>query len=232
MNPLSTLCRVATLAALACLSVFSAPLPAPGGLSIDFRTNPWAGAEGQTSYTVNYLVPGNVTATAVTASTVLDRGEAEDGLGIDTIGSANEPDEIDGAEILRITFENNTAITGFGITDLFGPPDGSDDVYGEQGRVDFYRDGIFLFYVLFEGRNSTQANGEQLVMLSQPLVIDRADFYVGNRNANNEFAVAGFNIEGSPDLGDVPEPGTISLLALGLGCLALAYRTRQRASRS
>lgn len=175
---------------------------------------------------------GNVTATAITTSTVLDRGEAEDGLGIDTIGSANELDEIDGAEILRITFENNTAITGFGITDLFGPPDGSDDVYGEQGRVDFYRDGVFLFYVLFEGRNSAQANGEQLVVLFQPLVIDRADFYVGNRNANNEFAIAGFNFEGSPDMGNVPEPGAFSLLALGLGCLAVAHRNRRRNAQS
>ncbi len=178
----------------------------PSPLAVDFRTLDWQGAaHNQHSHTVD-----GVTATALPAAgAVLFANDAEDGLGV--IGG--EFDEVDGAEILEVSFATPRSLSGVWITDLFAAPDGGD---GEDGQVEVFFSGGGSAVISFNGNVAHQANGELLVSFGGGLV-ERAVFRALDLGGpGNEFSVAGFA---------TPEPS--STVLFGLGWLVVAWEMRR-----
>jgi len=185
----------------------------PPNLAVDFRTAPWSGAYGNTSWTV-----GSVTATAsYPDKTATLYQDSIDGMGILTPGY--ERDEIDTQELLTVTFGSSAQFTGVWITDLFKRTDGG---VGERGEV-CINSGASCFQ--FDGNYSDQGNGEQFVAFAGGASIAVADAVFRVRNDidgvnpnNNEFSVAGF----------VPEPGPLALLGISLVALGVSSMRRKK----
>lgn len=178
----------------------------PSPLGIDFRTDAWQdAAHNQHSYSVD-----GVTATALPdASALLFARDAEDGLGV----LGGEFDEVDGAEILEVSFASATGVSGVWITDLFAAPDGGD---GEDGQVEIFFSGGGSQVFQFSGNDADQANGELLVLFGGgDVLLDRAVFTALD-GPGNEFSVAGFT---------TPEPTSTALF--GLGWLVVAWELRR-----
>ncbi len=197
--------RLLKTAVLSCIlisgSAFAIPIvPAVGSIAVDFRTAPWSPANGVSPYSV-----GTVTATASTGTLYQD---SIDGLGI----QGGENDEIDLVELLTIDFGGGGSLLGrIYITDLFAPADG--DV-GEHGEVTLTLADLSTVTIAFGPGTQPlgSSNGEYLVDLGGNKMITKAVFKADNTVAgidptNNEYSVAGF---------DVPEPGIIALLGIGL----------------
>lgn len=176
-------------------------IPLVGDLAVDFRTSDWSGAYNQTSWAV-----GNVTATALPEGSRLYQDNI-DGLGV----LGGEPDEIDHAEQILVTFSGGMNLRGLWVTDLFQYPDGAGNPWGEHGTVLINGSYLFNFY----GNDSDQANGEQYIDFGGPYLVISALFSVlpyGQNYTDNDYSVAGFV--------GVPEP--ITLLLLGFGLVGLA----------
>ena len=177
-----------------------------GPMDIDFRTNLWSGANYQPSFQV-----GGVTATAFPAQPGLYQ-DLVDGLGI----REGQEDEIDGNELLTLTFDTGLTLWGFGITDLFTSGDGAGDVAGEHGRATLYDTlGSSLASFDFYGINSDQGNGEQYIgfqtaFLNVGSILFTAVPWLASTE-NNEFSVAGLNTTNP-----IPEPATMLLFGVGL----------------
>lgn len=191
---------VCVLVILPAVASFAGPsIPAVGALDIDFRTAPWAPADGSPSYVV-----GDIKATATPLGRLLYQ-DSTDGLGIKGRGSV-ENDEIEREEILVIEFKAPKVLTGVWITDLFEKVDG---VVGELGEVEL-SDGSTYKY---DGNLSDQANGEQYVDFGGSKLVTGAKFYAIGKNPDgswvkdNEHSVAGFT---------VPAPSAFLLTSIGI----------------
>lgn len=161
------------------LSSASAILPI-GDLYVDFRTNVWSRANGVNTFNVGDIT---IDATPATANLFQD---SVDGIGI----SGGEPDEVDNAEMLKVTFAGTSGngLNGVWILDLF------------EERTTDVPDAKFGFLKIngtttidFIGLNSDQANGEQFISFGGPVDDDMIEFYarVGT-SVDEEFSIAGF----------------------------------------
>ena len=175
-------------------------------LAIDFRSADWAGAYGQSEYTV-----GNVTARPYDADNSSSwyaqlYQDNIDGLGV----LGGEPDEIDSHEIMWVHIECGMMLNGVWITDLFAAPDGGNT--GEEGEIHFLDTGGSLHTFHFYGNEADQGNGEIRVDFGGDFLVSDAWFvtYPWPDYKDNDFSVAGFT--GTP----VPEPATMLLLGVGL----------------
>jgi len=187
------------------------PIPLPGGLAVDFRTDEWAGALGKGTWEVNGVKAWAYNGTS--PSTLYQ--DSDDGLGI----QPGENDEIDHVERLYITFENigmwGMWLTGVWITDLFNDTHNGSSVIdaNEAGQVKLNYLGNESITIQFYGINSDQANGEQFVSFGGPIFVTNAYFEIYGSDNNNEFSVAGFTAA-------VPEPGILILLGLSMMSIA------------
>ena len=184
----------------------------PNGLAIDFRDNAWFPAHNNHYYTV-----GDVTATALPTDTTLLYHDSVD-LNIDGLGikgsEGYESDEVDSDEVLLIEIDGGMSLSGVWITDLFDPPDGSDNTNGEMGSVVINGTNTFTF----DGINSDQLNGEIWVDFVGSIIVYDANFSIVGSSSNNEFSVAGFTA--------VPAPGALLLGSIGMSLVGWLRRRR------
>jgi len=199
--------------------IFSAgALATPIVVDIDFRAGDWNNADTENPYEVDGL-----TATAIGDDGGLYQ-DSTDGLGI---RGGDQDDEIDGDEILRLTFAGNFydshgAITGVWLTDLFQAPDGDGD--GETGIVTIWGVGGDIILGTFEFHQTEFAsNGEFYVDFGGSYEIFKIEFIGAGLNGvglpGSEYSVAGLTTS-------VPEPGTLALFGVGLLMLGLVRRRR------
>ena len=214
------------------LSVFTAgtshAIPLVGELGIDFRTQAWAPAYGQATYSVN-----GVTAGAAVVGGLQDAWAAQstdpiqfvepnqlyqdsiDGLGV--LNGFYERDEIELDETLLVLFDSVTALSGAWITDLFDAPDGGPN--GENGALVLLLDDFSLMNFEFTGNNSNQVNGEQYVDFLGTYNVLAASFFATDHQGD-EFSVAGF-------VTAVSESTSLALLIAALLGWGLFARTRR-----
>ncbi len=188
-------------------SVSASPITIiPDNLAIDFRTDPWIGANGLSFHSVD-----NVKAISIGGLGLYQ--DDRDGLGI----LGDEQDEIDDRETLRVEIEGGKLLSGFWITDLFDAPDG---VVGEKGNVLINNNNMYTFDFL--GEQAHQSNGEIWVTFNGNINVTTAVFNVSGDHPNNEFSVAGFT-------GATPVPEPATMLLFGSGLLGLAsVRSRKK----
>ena len=192
----------------------------PANIDIDFRAAPWSGADGNNPYYADGIM-----ATAVGGLNTLYQ-DSNDGLGI----RGGEYDEIDGAEILQLAmdadfYDTHGLLTGLWLTDLFSDPDGSGQ--GESGWVVLYNAALEVIGEFFFHAQEWVANGEFYVDFGGALEAYTMEFFAadadGNYLSGNEFSVAGFTTS-------VPEPGTLTLLGIGLLGMGMARVASRRRS--
>lgn len=223
MDRILTKLKTALLGSLVILGmIFSAgALATPIVVDIDFRAGDWDDANTENSFTFDGL-----TATAIGGDGGLWQ-DSTDGLGI----RGGEDDEIDGAEILKLTFDidfydSHGAITGVWLTDLFRAPDGLN--FGETGIVTIWGVGgdVILGMFSFHQFDPT-GNGEFYVDFGGAFDIFRMEFRGAGENgyglSGSEYSVAGLTTS-------VPEPGTLALFGVGLLMVGFAGRRRLRPS--
>ena len=215
--------KTALLGSLAILGIiFSAgALATPIVVDIDFRAGDWNNADTEDPFTVDGL-----TATAIGDDGGLYQ-DSTDGLGI----RGGEEAEIDGTEILRLTFDgdfydSHGAITGVWLTDLFRAPDGDGD--GETGIVTIWGVGGDIILGIFSFHQLADIdNGEYYVDFGGSYEIFKMEFTGDGLNGvglpGSEYSVAGLTTS-------VPEPGTLALFGVGLLMLGLVRRRRLQPS--
>lgn len=193
-------------------------------LVVDFRDSAWALAYGQ-----NPFEHAGVTAEANDGLLYQD---SRDGLGIMDSKCGYEMDEIDSCEVLTVSFApEEYLISAVVISDLFDPEDGINDRRGEVGRLKYntYSDDTVI--ETFWGRDSDQANGEQVIDLGVELDIKTIQFWVPKYDHDgdpetarvyreaDEFSVIGFTGV------RLPEPAP--LVIFGLAIIGLAALRRK-----
>ena len=170
--------------------------------TIDFTDGSWSGANGQFDF-------GPIDGTTLTAYPYEDATLWQDS--IDGIGVVYdyEEDEIEGPdEILKISFDETTLLNTIYIADLFIETEGG-DLYNETGEYSLNDGSSWIGFTAVQVTLGT--NGELTIDVGGVLVdsiLFRAPGEVSDTQFE-EFAVQGLEV-------NVPEPGTIALLGMGL----------------
>lgn len=218
------ICLFTVLACLAFLFLSVCHTPVVSAALIDFRVDdPWQGANGLASF--DYM---GITLSASPGGSLLWQ-DSEDGLGIQNaprvdIPAGYENDEIEGSELLEISFVQSTLLNAIYLADLF-IEQGSNGPYFEMGQYSI-NGGAWVDFSADDATYNWRGNdnGEIFLVLNIPDVNSirfRAPGVILDQN--HEFAVQGVDV-GAP----MPEPATILLLASGAGGYFLTRMRRRK----
>jgi PEP-CTERM motif len=223
-------------------------------VQIDFNTAAFAGPNSGTvsTFTKNNVY-GDLDLTfdafdEVAKAVTLLHWDANDGLGnadgFGVVGSGYSNDEVEGTERLRLSFSKAVHLFGFNLTDFFfesepnngNCPAASPDCYLERGSFQvLFGNGTSSAWFDFNALPGATRNTNGLfdVALDFDNVIgilykapgETPDAFGDGSKKLEDFSLAGIKLD--VDLTQVPEPG--SLMLLGLGLTGLAARCRRRA---
>jgi hypothetical protein len=195
--------------------------------NLDFASAAFAPGDGQGSF--SYTASDGVTLTLTAGPNWQGarlQQDSIDGFGVSTILDS-DPDEVDGAETLSLTFSQGVTVSDVFITDLFN------EGYLEQGTYSV-NGGQAISFSALQGQTTGGSNGSltldlDTVVTSLTFSAPSAGFF-----RQNDFAVRGINYTvASAPATQVPElSGNAAPLALMLliGCALLVNDRRARLS--
>lgn len=248
------LCMVgAVLAIVGAMQSSAAAAP----VQIDFNVAGFGPTPGTTSsFTKDTNVFGDVDLTFTSMNSSLqqayqlywdanDGGGYADGFGVMGSGSY-ENDEIEGDEVLGVSFSRAVTLLGINLTDFFNEQtptyqlcgQNTANCYREQGEfMVLFADGTTSGWLsmLAHADSTLAGNGLYSISMNFTNVIGllfRADGEVPNASFDSpfverhEFSLAGLRIDENPI--PAPEPGTMMLVGLGLSGVAASRRKRNK----
>ncbi|MEE4202065.1 MAG: VPLPA-CTERM sorting domain-containing protein [Halieaceae bacterium] len=223
---LAGILSVSAVSAQAGVIDFTQPGPQPLTGSIDGLT--YVVTAGNDSITTNNtLLEQSQTGTGTCGAGL---SCTTDGFGVGTGGNR---DEIDGNEVLTVSFENGTVqVSGFYVLDLYTSRSGDDREHGQYSIdggdtwASFFADPDEVWL-----GGSTTTNGWLAVFGVPQNFISSIMFRAatGNDAAGvGDFSVAGILTTGETRIGEVPLPGAVWLMGSALAGMGLFRRRKGR----
>jgi hypothetical protein len=242
----------AVLAIVGAMAVSAAAAP----VQIDFNVagfGPTAGTTSSFSKDTNVFGDVDMTFTSMNSSLqqanllYWDAGDGNgfaDGFGVMGSGSY-EDDEVEGDERLGLTFSRGVNLLGFNLTDFFNEQTPNLNLCAPQGTANCYREIGFFMVQFGDGTSSgwmdmlayadstLTGNGVFSIAMNFDNVtglLFRAPGQVPNNSLQapfverHEFSLAGVRIDETSV--PVPEPATMTLVALGLSGIVASRRRR------
>lgn len=184
-------------------------------ITVDLRDAAFASADTQTSFMT--VIDGVTVTFSANPSPGTLYHDTEDGLGVRL---DYEMDEIEGVELLVVSFSSPVLLEELQLTDLY-----NEDGYLESGYYDL--DGASLptsfSAQLDQVRYAT--NGEKTLAIGSEITsfsLSAHDLIAGQ---NHDFSLGGLSFS---SVTPVPEPSSLSLFAAGAALIAVAVRRSRR----